>query len=147
MALLADKFQKQRIAILVKGDIELKKQLVQAATGDASKTSTNDLTHAQANKILQHFGQKPVVYDNWAFFDASKPNHKQVLSLCIQYGWSVPHNVHGEIADLGKLSEWLKNDPKCPVNKKLKDMTKQEVSKIIFALEQMVSFKYKKQTL
>lgn len=140
---MASKKQKQRIAILVKGDKELKKALVQQATGDARKTSTNDLTHAQANKILQHFGQKPIVYDNWAFFDAKKPSHKQILSLCIQYGWSVPHNVHGEVADLGKLSEWLKNSPKCPVNKRLKDMSSIEVSKIITALEAMVAWKFK----
>lgn len=144
--LKADKYQKQRIAILVKGDTELKARLVQEATGDVTKTSTNDLSHVEANRILQHFGQKPVIYDNWAFFDPNKKSHKQILSLCIQYGWSVPHKVHGEVADLGELSEWLKNDPKCTVHKKLKDMTPNEVSSIIFALENMVDWKYKKRT-
>jgi len=142
--LKADKTQKQRIAMLVKGDKELKKLLVQQATGDASKTSTNDLSHAQANSILQHFGQKPVVYDNWAFFDKDNQTHRQILSLCMQYGWSQPHATFGEIADLGKLSEWLKADKKCPVHKKLKDMDSQELSKIIVALEGMVRWKYKK---
>ena len=140
--LKADKLQKQRIAMLVKGDADLKKLLVQQATGDKGKTSTNDLTHAEANKILLHFGQKPIIYDNWAFFDASKQQHKQILSLCMQYGWSVPHNTRGEVADIGKLSEWLKSK-KSPVRKKLKDSSITETSKIISALEGMVISKFK----
>lgn len=140
--LLADKLQKQRIAILVKGDKEFKKLLVQEATGDANKTSTSQLTHAQANAILIKFDQKPVVYDNWAFFDASKQSHKQILSLCIQNGWSIPHPTYNEVADLGRLSEWLKSK-KAPVRKKLKDMSATEVSKTIVALESMITKKYR----
>lgn len=141
--LKANKLQKQRIAMLVKGDKDLKKLLVQEATNDETKTSTNDLTHAQANAILIKHDQKPVVYDNWAFFDASKPSHRNVLSLCIQYGWSVPHKTRGEVADLRKLSDWLKSDPKCPVHKKLKAMKKEEVSAIIVALKGMINWKFK----
>lgn len=142
--LKADKLQKQRIAILVKGDKELKKVLVQQATGDVSKTSTNDLTHAQANQIIQHLGQKPVVYDNWAHFNKDNKQHRNILSLAMQYGWSVPHPTLGEIANLGRLSEWLKEDKRCPVHKKLKDMQPEELSKIIYALEKMIKWKFKK---
>jgi hypothetical protein len=140
--LKADKAQKQRIAILVKGDKDLKKALVQQTTGNESKTSTNDLTHAQANRIIQHLGGKPIVYENWAYFDNNKASHRQMLSLCMQYGWSTPHPTRGEIANLGALSEWLKSK-RSPVNKKLQDMTPNEVSKIITALEGMVKSKYK----
>lgn len=139
--LKADKLQKQRIAILVNGDKELKKILVQEATGDASKTSTNDLTHAQANAILIKFDQKPVLYDNWAFYDKNNRSHKYLLSLAIQYGWSKSDNKYGEIADLVPISEWLKSE-RSPVRKKLKEMTNTETSKVLSALEQMVNKKY-----
>lgn len=139
--LKADKKQKQLLAILTRGDKELKKLLVQQACQDESKTSTNDLTHAQANQLIVHLGGKPVYYDNWALFDKTKASHRQILSLCIQYGWSVPHATRDEVADLGRLSEWLKSE-RSPVNKKLKDMTPQEVSKVISALENMVNKKY-----
>ncbi len=140
--LKATKDQKQRIAILVKGDKDLKKLLVKQTTGDDSKTSTNDLSHNQANQIIQYLGGKPILYDNWAYFDNNKASHRQILSLCIQYGWTASHPTRGEIANLGSLSEWLKSK-RSPVNKKLKDMTPNEVSKIIIALEGMVKSKYK----
>lgn len=139
--LKADKNQKQRIAILVKGDKALKKALVQQTTGDQSKTSTNDLSHVEANRIIQYLGGKPIVYENWAYFDKSKASHRQILSLCMQYGWTTPHPTRGEIANLGALSEWLKSK-RSPVNKKLLEMTPVEVSKIITALEGMVTSKY-----
>jgi len=141
--LKADKKQKQILAILTKGDKELKKLLVQQACEDETKTSTNDLTHAQANRIIVHLGGKPVYYDNWALFDKTKASHRQILSLCIQYGWSVPHPTRDEVADIGALSEWLKSD-RSPVRKKLKEMNTHEVSKVISALEFMVNKKYRK---
>jgi len=140
--ILACKLQKQRIAILTKGDKELKKTLVQNITNDANKTSTNDLTHKQANQIIQSFGQKPILYDNWAYFDNSKPSHRQILSLAIQYGWFVNDSKYGQIADLHKISEWLKS--KAPVKNKLQKMTASEISKTISALENMVKHKFNK---
>lgn len=138
----ACKLQKQRIAILVKGDKELKKHLVQEYTQDQSKTSTNDLTHLQANQIIQSFGQKPIQYDNWAFYDKTKKSHLYILSLAIQFGWAVHDNKYGQIADLHKISQWLKSK-KAPVQKKLKAMSPIEVSRTITALENMVTGKYK----
>ncbi|HZW63610.1 MAG TPA: hypothetical protein VFF15_08220 [Flavobacteriaceae bacterium] len=138
------KDQKRRIAILVKGDKELKQVLVQQVTGDEAKTSTNDLTHAQANQIISKLGGKPFYYDNWALFDKNNKQHLNILSLAMQYGWSIPHPTRGEIADLGRLSEWLKHDKKCPVHNKLINMMPNELSKIIHALEQMIKWKYKK---
>lgn len=144
----ASKKQKQVIAILVKGDKELKKALVQQITNDESKISTNDLTHAEANEIIYHLGGKPLTYEQWALFDKNNKQHKTVLSLCMQYGWSLTPTTGKsiEIADLFKLSEWLKTGEKCPVNKPLKKMNAKELSKIILALEAMVKWKYRKRT-
>ena len=140
--LKASKQQKQRIAILTKGDKEYKAALVEQITKDATKTSTNDLSHAQANQLIAHLGGTPILYDNWAYFDASKASHRNILSLAIQIGWRTT-NQHGrDIADLGRLSEWLKSK-KAPVSKKLNDMNANEISKTITALEGILKSRYK----
>ena len=131
----ASKQQKQRIAILTKGDKELKEAFVVQQTGDNSKKSTNDLTHNQANDIIQQLGGKPFVYDNWAFFDKHRNSHMKIISEAMNYGMIQPHPRYGEICDLGRLSEWLKNQ--APVKKPIKDMTTNEISKTISALEKM----------
>lgn len=139
---LASKNQKQAIAILTKNDKELKAAMVEAQTLDPKKTSTNNLTHDQANNIIEELGGKPLLYDNWAFYDKSKKSHKYILSLAIQYGWVIKHDKYGEVADLCKISEWLKSE-KSPVKIPLQKMTPVQVSKVIIALENMVSKHYK----
>ena len=136
--------QKQRIAILTKNDKELKAAYVVQQTKDDSKHSTNDLSHSQANTIITQLGGKPLVYDNWAFFDKYDRSHSYIRSLCIQYGWTALNSRHSEIADLGRLSEWLKNQ--APVKKRLLNMTRTEVSKTISALENMVKKSQLKQS-
>ena len=142
----ASKKQKQVIAILTKGDKDLKRSLVQNVTNDESKISTNDLTHTEANEIIYHLGGKPLVYDQWALFDKHNKQHRTILSLCMQYGWSKPstNGKSSEVADLYQLSEWLKYGDKCPVHKPLKKMDTKELSKVILALEAMVKWKYNK---
>jgi hypothetical protein len=138
----ASKKQKQSIAILTKNDREYKASLVQSQTLDPTKSSTNNLTHTQANNIIIQLGGKPLVYDNWAYYDKAKKSHKYILSLSIQYGWLVKHDKYGEVADLCKISEWLKSE-KSPVKIPLQKMTPVQVSKVIAALENMVSKHYK----
>lgn len=90
--------------------------------------------------------QKKKGYQLWSFFDPKKANHRQVLSLAIQYGWSKEHPTTGkEVADLGALDNWLRGrakSGKSPVKKPLMDMSSKEISKVITALENMVSGKY-----
>lgn len=136
----ATKTQKKQIAILTRGDRDLKKEMVQAITG-GSKASTNDLSFEQANDLIKQLGAVPMAEENWAFFDKNSASHKYILSLCIQYGWSNPHPSQGRVANLQKLSQWLKSE-KSPVRKKLMDMTAPELSRIITALENMVYKKY-----
>ena len=140
--ILASKKQKQIIAILTKNDKEYKSELVISETKDPEKNSTNDLTYAQANHIISMLGGKPLKYDNWAYYDKTKRSHLYILSLSIQYGWFIVDERHGEIADLQKLSEWLKSN-KSPVKMPIKEMAPEQISKVIFALESMVDDKYK----
>lgn len=79
---------------------------------------------------------------NWGFFDKKNNQHRNVLSLMRQAKWTVPNAKYGEVPDLEKLSDFLKSN-KSPVKKPLKEMTPQEVSKVIVALEGVVKSKYK----
>lgn len=81
---------------------------------------------------MQKFDYK----SNWAVFDSKSKKHKYILSLCIQMGWSAESDRYGEIADLDRLSKWLKSN-NSPVRKPLKEMSPLEASKIISALEIM----------
>jgi hypothetical protein len=80
--------------------------------------------------------------ENWAIFDKTNTQHKTILSLLRQAQWVVPHPRHGEVADLARLSTFLKSD-KSPVKKPLQSMTPEETSKIIQALKGIVKSKYK----
>lgn len=138
--ILAEKTQKQYIYKLCHFNKETKEAAVLGIT-DGRTDSTTELSHAEANQLIASLGGKPIPYDNWAWFDKTNTKHTYILSLCIQYGWRSPGTSGKIIADLGRLSEWLKSHS--PVKKPLKKMTPVEVSKVIAALEQMEIKKYK----
>ena len=79
---------------------------------------------------------------NWGLFDNKNKQHKTILSQLRTLQWVVPSEKHGEVADLNRLSEFLKTD-KSPVNKPLKKMDEKELSKMISCFESMVTKKYK----
>ena len=78
----------------------------------------------------------------WSFFDKSNKQHMYILILCVDFGWSKPHPKKAiDVADLGALDKWLRGIHKIgqsPVKKALQDMDKAELSKVIYALENMV---------
>lgn len=143
--ILADTQQKKIIAILTHGDKELKAELVKNQTGDSLKCSTNDLTFYQANQIIQQLGGTPVP-NKWTRFDANKASHRNVLSLLMQNGWQF-YNAEQQryYADMNAFGGWLQS--KAPVKKPLIDMQSHEVSKTIFALEQMQKKDLKKTSM
>jgi hypothetical protein len=83
--------------------------------------------------------------DNWGLFDNNNQQHKTLLSLLRQAQWTIPNEKWGEVADLERLSEFLKSE-NSPIKKPLKKMEPSEVSKIIVAFEGIVNsiFKTKK---
>lgn len=123
---------------------DIKEEFVQWATGDIKKTSCNDLSFEQANQILVKLGKTPHKAQFRATFDKNNTQHKYILSLCIQYGWS-KRTARGAIADLDRLNEWMWSKL-CPVQKPLKKMTTEETSKVIVALEGAMNWKYNKKT-
>ncbi len=123
----------------IKNDREAKAELIAQFTEDFKKTSTKDLTWLQANELIMSLGGTPIPMNRaYMRFDAKNSKHKAILSLCHQYGWEV-YQKGRYIADMHRLAEWL-ND-KSPVQKPLTEMTPQELSKVIKAMENMVATK------
>lgn len=78
---------------------------------------------------------------NWGLFDKSNQAHKQIVSLLYQAQW-VKQYEGRTIPDILRFSNFLHSE-KSPVNKPLKKMDKEEVSKIIVALEGIVMSTHK----
>ena len=105
--------------------------------------STTNLTDIELTELIHCYttGElpNPTIY---AYFDNENPQHRKVLSLAKQLGWRDVEKP--TFASLHILGCWIKSY-RCPVaGKTLKKMEPQEVSKVIFALEQMVIKKFKR---
>ncbi|MEH6407896.1 MAG: hypothetical protein V7767_11495 [Leeuwenhoekiella sp.] len=127
---------------------DIKEEFVQWATADVSKISCNDLSFAQANMILRQLGMKPepMPVENqvahWGKFDKNLQSHRAILSLLRQIKWTSTHPKYGKVADIARFGAWLQSE-RSPVKKPLLQMTPQEVSKIIIALEGILKSLYK----
>lgn len=105
--------------------------------------STTDLTEIELTELIHCYttGElpNPTIY---AYFENNNTQHRKILSLAIQLGWRDPN--HTNYANLHVLGCWIKSY-RCPVvGKTLKQMSHQELSKVIVALENMVVKKWKK---
>ena len=109
---------------------------VQRITGDTEKKTVSDLTISQAKSLIDS------LTTNWAVFDKGKKSHSYILSLLWQLNWTKPHHRYGNVADMSKLSDFLKSK-RSPVVKPLQEMTTEETSKIINALENIIKWSYK----
>ncbi|MGV4331527.1 hypothetical protein [Ornithobacterium rhinotracheale] len=104
--------------------------------------SAKDLTEHQAYELIRYLntGKEPN-NSYYTMFSKTNSQHKAILSLAHQMGW-VQHGKP-QFVDLNKLGTWLISK-RCPVNKPLSQMTKQELSKVITALSNIVKWKYGK---
>lgn len=93
---------------------------------------------------LQHQAPKTdnSPFGGWGAFKKNNPRHRLILSLCRQAQWTVTHEKWGEVADLDRLSNFLKSE-RSPVQKPLLKMDGAETEKIIQALQGIVKSKYK----
>ncbi|MGZ9677456.1 hypothetical protein [Flavobacterium sp. GNP001] len=108
--------------------------------GQGSAIDDYNAPKRQLQTIVQ--GGRTHSKGNWGLFNNNDQQHKYVRSLCMQAQWTVPSEKWGEVPDINRLSEFLKSN-KSPINKPLKDMEPEEVSKIIEALKGIVKSKYK----
>lgn len=130
--------QIKQLQIACSGKFSNRDERLEAVTEILGVTidSFKSLSALQADELIFFFntGKMP---DNssWAIFDKYNTQHRAVLSLCYQIGWVKEENP--SIVDLHRLGGWLKSK-RSPVKKPLKEMTKQEVSKIITAMQNML---------
>lgn len=117
---------------------DLKKQAVysisngrtQSITALSNQEAYQLITKLKANK-KEHNTPRHLQFDN------SNSKHKYIISLCHQLGWTKPHQKWGAIADMQKLHNWLVSS-RSPVQMCLLDIPYIHLSKIIYALEQIL---------
>lgn len=133
--------QKKLIAINTPNK-DTKEEWVQWATSDVLKTSTNDLSFDQANKILVQLKVTPVTKekDNFELFDYKNTQHKRILSQMYTLGWTKKAR-NKTIPDMSILAHFLKT--KSPVKLPLNQMTPKQVSKLIFAIGEIIKSDFK----
>ncbi|MCC2590331.1 hypothetical protein [Chryseobacterium sp. MFBS3-17] len=103
--------------------------------------SIKDLSKLQADELLYFFRTGRLVdHAAWGMFDKYNAQHKAVLSLCHQLGWVQEENP--QFVDLHRLGGWLKSE-RSPVKMPLKDMNRAQLSKVIFALQNIIKTTYK----
>lgn len=103
--------------------------------------SVKDLSELQARELIYFFNTgKPMDHSSWGYFDKRNNQHKTVLSICHQLGWVQEENPN--FVDLHRLGGFLKSN-RSPVKMPLKEMSSNEVSKIIFALQNIIKTTYK----
>ena len=103
--------------------------------------SVKELNRLQADEIIYFFNTgKTINNSSWAIFDQHNTQHKAIFSLCHQLGWVQEDKPH--FVDLHRLGGWLKSD-RSPVKIPLKEMNKQQLSKIIVALQNILKSKFK----
>ncbi|RTY64389.1 hypothetical protein [Flavobacterium sp. LB2P53] len=108
--------------------------------GQGSAIDDYNAPKKQLQTIVQ--GGRAHSKNKWGLFDKDNQQHKTILSLLRQAQWVVPNDKWGEVPDISRLSDFLMSD-KSPVNKPLKKMEPEEVSKIIEAFKGIVKSKYK----
>lgn len=123
----------------------IKEEWVQWVTGDSSRTSLKSITQGEAVRIIkQQTGTTDIPKtesDNWGYFDNNNPQHKRIQADLRTANIVVKNEKWGKVGDmLGWFNRFLKSKYS-PVKKPLMEMTPQEVSKIIVALDGVAIWK------
>ncbi|MBB4117888.1 hypothetical protein GGR32_000160 [Mesonia hippocampi] len=108
---------------------------VRHITGCDDKTEAKELTASQAKQLIAS------LTTHWAYFDKNNQQHSYILSLLRQIGWTKSSERYGIIADMDRLSDFLKSK-KSPVPKPLQNMDSTELSTLINCLESILGKKY-----
>ncbi|SCY94391.1 hypothetical protein [Flavobacterium caeni] len=117
----------------------IKEEWVQWGTGDNSKTSLNDLTFEQADRIIKaQTGNDP---DKARFqkFDFKNSQHKYILSMLHTVGWTKEHNGR-LVGDMEAFGNWLQT--RSPIKLPLTEQGKAQLQKTIYAFEQVVKHQF-----
>ena len=135
--------QIQQLQTICSGKFRSREERLQALSEmmGVELTSIKDLNKMQADELIYFFNTgKTIDHSIWALFDRNNTQHKTILSLCHQLGWVQEEKP--QFVDLHRLGGWLKSD-RSPVKQQLKEMNRAQLSKIIFALQQIIKSTFK----
>lgn len=128
----------------IKKDADAKASLVFQFTQDTERCSVGAMTFVEANQLIIRLGGTHFKTANndavWYKFDFKDAQHRKVLSLCHEYGWTTQYKGR-TVADMKALATWLKSE-RSPIKKPIMKMEVIELRKIIKALENMVFHKW-----
>lgn len=132
------KAQRQLIMGLCKYDVENKSSAVLSISNGRTE-NLRELFFTEASRLIKRLKGEKQSYSTPRHlqFDLSSSQHRYILSLLKQLGWTKPSEKHGEIADMERLNNWLIGK-KSPIKLCLMDIAFKDLSKIIHALEQML---------
>ena len=101
-------------------------------------SSSKELTEGEFFELLDWLKYN---YAKEAQFDSYNTQHLSLLAKCHELGWVREDNP--KIPDLGRLGKFLLSK-RCPIQKPLKEMTTNEVSKVIGALSGIIEKRHEK---
>jgi hypothetical protein len=103
--------------------------------------STLDLTECQLDGLnawldsLLNWGNLKDY--QFATFDNNNRQHRYLLSLCQEYGWTAYNEkINRTVADLNRLGRWIRYNSKC--KKPMQQQSTKELETTIYQFEQMV---------
>lgn len=139
------KITKQQIASIhallpnkIKNNKIFKAEVISQFTQDETKTSTKDLSFDQANQLILKLGGSPhkKTKNKYGYFDKTNAQHKYLLSLCMQIGWTDFKPGIGTIADTDQFGHWMQKSGY--LHKPLKDYTAAELPKLVAQFQEVV---------
>lgn len=137
--MLATKQQKIDIRRNCDWKEDIKEEWVQWVTADITKTSLNDLTFEQADKILKQQLGADGDAAKFQKFDYKNTQHKYILSMLHQLGWT--KEVKGsKVGDMVAFGHWLQT--RSPIKLPLTEMRPNQTQKVIYAFEQVVKHQF-----
>lgn len=108
---------------------------------DGRTTSTKELTEKEADSLISVLKGD---YTHFAKFDRNNSKHRAILNICYDLDWTIfNERLNRNVADLRILGSFIAGK-KSPVRKPLLEMTSQECSKLITALEGILRTNYRK---
>ena len=138
-ATLATKQQKIDIRRNCDWKEDIKEEWVQWATGDVKKTSLNDLTFEQADKILKQQLGTDGDAAKFQKFDCKNRQHVYILSMLHQIGWTKV--IKGRtVGDMVPFGHWLQKYS--PIKLPLTQMGVKQTQKVIYAFEEYVKYTF-----
>ena len=119
-------------------DRESRLEFFESFFGQEIKT-TKDLSKRQASDLIYYLNtDKHPGYKSWAWVDYNNATHRKIVGIVQEYGWQTEKGYF----DSEKLGAWI-NSKYCPVKgEAIMEMSKIELEKVIFALQQMVLKKW-----